>query len=407
MTKNNGNELESNDFTKLMKSWTIPRLAGSPGSYKIVELLKEDFKDFDFQFNEQQFSVFKSDTSFQQSLKFFIMAILFSGFLLVFWFAFWWSPLMLLLIGIYATRLKKFPRCSELCSKRLEKISNSDEAVGFQQSNLIYRKKPKGERKCSILLLAHHDSKSQTFPTMIRVYTAFALVIIFLILGILYIFCVALEIFGITQHLWLRPLTFTLGWVNVVVFLILSANRISNNSPGALDDASGIYVLWKIAKILEETSLENCEVWFIITGAEEIGQIGAADFIIKYKAELDPKTTFALNYEMIGLKNNPLSAIQSYSFPYKRQTSPFLTSLTKKVTEELHLNFKGWYLPIGAHTDGRLFRKEGFKAIDFVVKKAGKYTHLPRDTFDLIDPKLIGDQARVTVALIKIIDSEY
>ncbi|MBY8992466.1 MAG: M28 family peptidase [Candidatus Lokiarchaeota archaeon] len=407
MTENDGSIVESNDFIKLMNSWTIPRLAGSPGSYKIVELVKEDFKTFDFQFTEQTFSVFKSDTSFRQPWKFLVMAILFSGFLLLFWFAFWWSLLAILFIGIYATRLKKFPRCSEICSKRIEKISNSEEKVGFKQSNLIYRKKPKKERKCSILLLAHHDSKSQTFPTMIRVYTAFTLVIVFLIIAVLYVFCVVLEIFGITQHLWLRPLTFILGWVNVAVFLILSANRISNKSLGALDDASGIYVLWKTAKLLENVSLENCEVWLVITGAEEIGQIGAADFIIKFKAELDPKTTFAINFEMIGLKNNPLSAIKSYSFPYKHQISPFLFPLTKKLSYELEIDLKGWYLPIGAHTDGHLFRKEGFKAIDFVVKKAGKYTHLPKDTFDLIDPKLINDQARVNVALIQELDKIF
>lgn len=40
MTENNGNKLENDEFVRLMGSWTIPRLAGSPGSYKIVELLK-------------------------------------------------------------------------------------------------------------------------------------------------------------------------------------------------------------------------------------------------------------------------------------------------------------------------------------------------------------------------------
>ena len=390
-----------------MESWTIPRLAGSPGSYKIVELLKDDFKNFDFEFTEQEFPVFNSDTSFRQSLKFLIMAILFTGFLILFWFVFWLSLLIIIPFVIFATRLKKLPRCSELCSKRLDKISKSSEEVSFMQTNLIYRKRSEGEKKCSILLMAHHDSKSQTFPTESRVYAALILACVFLSMAIFYLFCVIVEIIGISQHLWLRPLTFILGWVNVGVFLILSANRISNNSPGALDDASGIYVLWKTAKILQNTFLENCEVWFVITGAEEIGQIGAADFIIKYKKELDPKTTFILNFEMIGLKNYPLSALQSYAFPYKRQISPFLFPLTKESAEELHIYLKGWYLPIGAHTDAHLFRKEGFKAIDFVVKKAGKYTHLPKDTFDLIDPKLIEDQAKVNVALIKKIEKLF
>lgn len=407
MTENNGNKLGNDEFVRLMGSWTIPRLAGSPGSYKIVELLKEDFKIFDFEFTEQEFPVFNSDTSFRQSLKFLIMAILFTGFLILFWFVFWLSLLIIIPVVIFATRLKRLPRCSELCVKRLEKISKSSEEVSFMQTNLIYRKKPRGERKCSILLMAHHDSKSQTFPTEYRVYAALVLACNFLSMAILYIFCVILEVFGITQHLWLRPVTFMLGWVNVMILVVLSANRISNNSPGALDDASGIYVLRKTAKILQNTFFENCEVWFVITGAEEIGQIGAADFIIKYKGELDPNTTFILNFEMIGLKNYPLSALQSYSFPYKRQISPFLYPLTKKSAEELHINLKGWYLPIGAHTDAHLFRKEGFKAIDFVVKKAGKYTHLPKDTFNLIDPKLIEDQAKVNVTLIKKIDKIF
>jgi hypothetical protein len=253
MAENNGKELDNDEFVRLMESWTIPRLAGSPGSYKIVELLKEDFKNFDFHFTEQKFPVFNSDTSFRQSLKFLSIAILFTGFLLLFWFAFWWSLLIIGPIVILSTRIKKSPRCSEICSKRLEKISKSDEGVGFMQSNLIYRKKPKGERKRSILLMAHHDSKSQTFPTESRVIAALVLASIFLSMAILYIFCVIVEVFGITQHQWLRPVTFILGWVNVVLFLILSVNRISNNSPGALDDASGIYVLWKTAKKLRDT----------------------------------------------------------------------------------------------------------------------------------------------------------
>ncbi len=119
MTENNGNKLGNDDFIRIMETWTIPRLAGSPGSYKIVELLKEIFKNFDFQFTEQKFPVFNSDTSFQHSWKFLFMAILFSGFLFLFWFAFWWSFLIIIPIVIFATRLKRFPRCSELCSKKI------------------------------------------------------------------------------------------------------------------------------------------------------------------------------------------------------------------------------------------------------------------------------------------------
>ena len=50
MSESYGNETVKDEFILLMERWTFPRLAGSPGSYKIVDLLKEDFKNFDFQF---------------------------------------------------------------------------------------------------------------------------------------------------------------------------------------------------------------------------------------------------------------------------------------------------------------------------------------------------------------------
>ncbi len=390
-----------------MNRWCLPRLAGSPNSFKIVELLKEDFEQFNFESKEQKFPVFKSDTSFQLTIKFLIMTALFSVFLILFWFAFWWSVILVCIIIVLATQLKRTPHRSKICSERLEKEADSNEKIAFIQSNLIYRVKPTMERKCNIILMAHHDSKSQTFPTESRIYMALSVAGIFLIMAVLYVICIIFEIFGLTTHFWLRPLTFALGWINVGIFLLLSLNRISNKSPGALDDASGMYTLWKTAHLLKDTNLQNCEVWIVLTGAEEIGQIGAADFLNNYKEELDPSATYLLNFEMIGVKNAPLKALQSYSFPRRRKISPFLFPLTSKIANELKINFRGWYLPIGAHTDGLLFRKEGYKAIDFVSKEAGKYTHSLNDTYELIDPNIISDYAQLNVSIIEKLDKLY
>lgn len=57
--------------------------------------------------------------------------------------------------------------------------------------------------------------------------------------------------------------------------------------------------------------------------------------------------------------------------------------------------------------DGLLFRNEGYTAIDFVSSQAGKYTHLPKDKYDLIEPKLVEDQARLNVAIIEKLDKIY
>ncbi len=390
-----------------MERWCIPRLAGSPGSYEIVEMLKEDFKHFNFEFAEQKFPVFKSDTSFQMSLKFLIMAIMFTVFLLLFWFAFWYSLLALLIIIPYFRRVRRFPKCTEVCSKRMKLKADIVDDLGFSQSNLVYRLKATEERKINFLLMAHHDSKSQTFPTESRVYLALFLASVFLLIVILYIICIAFELLGITTHLWLRPLTFVLGWIIVGMFLMLSLNRISNNSPGALDNASGMYTLWKTANFLYKSPLKYCEVWFILTGAEEIGQIGAAEFLNKFKGDLEPKSTYILNFEMIGLKNIPLKVLASYSFPRKRKISPFLLPIAFEAAKNLGIELNGWYLPIGANTDGLLFRNEGYTAMDFVSRQAGRYTHLPKDKYELIDPKSVDDQARLNVAIIEKLDKMY
>ena len=255
--------------------------------------------------------------------------------------------------------------------------------------------------------MAHHDSKSQSFPTESRIYIALSIAGIFLSMAVLYMICIIFEIIGLTTHFWLRPLTFILGWIDVGIFFLLSFNRISNKSPGALDDASGMYTLWKTAHLLKNASLQNCEVWIVLTGAEEIGQIGAADFLNNYKEELDPDATYLLNFEMIGIKNAPLKALRSYSFPRKRRLSPFLFPLAYKTANELKIRFKGWYLPIGARTDGLLFRKEGYEAIDFVSREAGKYTHSLGDIYEHIDPNIIMEYARLNMAIIEKLDQLY
>lgn len=221
---------ENGEFERLMTRWCLPRLAGSLNSFKIVELLKEDFKQFNFESKEQKFPVFKSDTSFQQTIKFLIMATLFSVFLILFWFAFWWSVILVGVIIVLATQLKRTPRRSKICSERLEKEADSNEKIAFIQSNLIFRVKPTKERRCNVILMAHHDSKSQSFPTESRIYIALSIAGIFLSMAVLYIICVIFEIIGLTTHLWLRPLTFILGWINVGIFLLISFNRISNKS---------------------------------------------------------------------------------------------------------------------------------------------------------------------------------
>lgn len=391
-----------NKFKYLMNRWCIPRLVGSDGSYQIVELLKEDFSRFNFEESEQKFPIFKSNKSFKISTFFFVFSFLSIVFLLLLMFLFWWTVPVGIGIIIYTVKnrhlfLKKNP-----CIRRIEKESDPDEKVAYTQSNLIYRLKPTEEKKYNVVLIAHHDSKSQYLSTYIRAYVAlfFIILIIFAILAYITIIIFERRYILAIYSYGLKLYVFIVGWLMVSFFLTIATNFISNDSPGALDNASGLYTVWEMAQYLQDLPLSHTEVWLILTGAEEIDQEGAAAFLNKYREDIPPNNTLIINFDMIGLKNTPLEVVNSFYFP-KKEIDPILLNLINESAEILHINIKGWYLWIGGYTDGFLFHEEGYNTIDFITKEASKFTHQKKDVHTLIDPNLIDQQARLNINIIK------
>ena len=278
----------TNEFEYLMNRWCNPRLVGSDGSYQIVELLKEDFSRFNLELSEQKFPVFKSNKSFRISKFFFILSFLTTIFLLLLMFLHWWTvPLGLITVAYCAKNralfLKKNPSLT-----RIEKESDPDEKVAFTQSNLIYRLKPTKEKKYNVLVMAHHDSKSQYISTYHRAYFALAFLILLFSMVITYILVLIFERFDIFDAYGLKLYLFIAGILTIGFILTIASNYISNESPGGLENASGLYTVWKTAQNLHDAPLSHGEIWFVLTGAEEIDQQGAIAFLNKYKSKLDP-----------------------------------------------------------------------------------------------------------------------
>jgi hypothetical protein len=392
----------SNEYEYLMERWTFPRLAGSDGSFKIVQLLKEDFSTFNLEFTQHDFPVFKSNKSFKLSKFFKIFSFLSMIFLLSLMFLFWWTiPFSLIIVG-YGVKnrhlfLKKNP-----CVRRQEKESDPDKKVAFNQSNLIYRLKAYRKKKYNVILMAHHDSKSQYLSTYLRAYVAF-IFLVFIISAVLAYFTVLFferrDILDLYAY-GLKLYVFIIGWLAVSFFLTMASNYISNESPGALDNASGVYSIYKTAQYLHDTPFPHTEVWFVLTGAEEIDQEGAAAFLNKYRPQLNTENTLVINLDMIGLKDNPLEVVNSFYIP-KKVLTPSMCDLVFNSAEALEIELRGWYLWIGGYTDGFLFHEEGYKTLNFITKYASKYTHQKNDTFNLVDPYLIEKQARLNVEIIQ------
>jgi hypothetical protein len=115
------------------------------------------------------------------------------------------------------------------------------------------------------ILMAHRDSKSQLVPTLLRTVAV----------GVAAVSWIALFALAV---IWYggEPFQFTTLATLAAVLLVASAVVLAlswtgNDSPGALDNATGLAALLAVA----EVAAGNGDVAFLITDAEELGLVGA------------------------------------------------------------------------------------------------------------------------------------
>ncbi len=138
-----------------------------------------------------------------------------------------------------------------------------------------------GQRKIPHLyFVAHYDSKSQRIPLPVRI-GLFVLVIFGAVLFS------ALILLGIVFPA-LNPVTPWLGGVIVVLCIPLLLLDFGNQSPGAVDNASGLGTALHLAEsfIAHSALVNQIDLTFLFTGAEEAFLMGAWAFVQRNEEEL-------------------------------------------------------------------------------------------------------------------------
>jgi hypothetical protein len=126
--------------------------------------------------------------------------------------------------------------------------------------NLLFHR-PGARPRC--ILMAHLDSKSQLVPLSLRApaiaVAAAAAVILF-----------AQAVLSIVEPV-SGPAVFPIALIAVLAGTILTLSWSDNDSPGALDNASGVATLLGVA----ERECDHDDIAFLITDAEELGLAGS------------------------------------------------------------------------------------------------------------------------------------
>jgi hypothetical protein len=240
----------------------------------------------------------------------------------------------------------------------------------------------------NLLFMCHLDSKGQRMPMKFRVfffklwiYSSISSVIIFL-----------LKILIFVQYAYWF---FILGAIplalNFLATIALCLNTTNNESPGAIDNASGIVCVLELLHYYSNLKfrLDNFNLWFIFTGCEETGIQGIRHLYLNLK-HLDRTKSFMLNFDTIGTHIDVITNERGAIF--FKNTNDFKATIHKPK----RIRFTG--------SDAYYLKDHNFGGFGVLDKNSYKYAHSKEDTIDKVDINLLKRLLTHITIMLKLVD---
>ena len=269
-----------------------------------------------------------------------------------------------------------------------------------------------GELKRRIVINGHSDAVYEWHWHYVGGYKMFLSSIILVILGVAYMFAIALAAcildgpFGVPNS--------SVLWAGVagVVFIpfFLAFWRFADTRrvvPGANDNLTACYMAIAAIKALKDNDirLENTEVVALITGSEEAGLRGATAFVKQH-----PDYAREENVETVFLTYETLLELQ-YLGIYDRDLNGTVKNdraacdLYKKCAARHGMDLKFGSVFAGA-TDAAAFSKGGYRAASVAAMnpEVEKYYHTRLDNYDNLSPECLSKVFDITLEFIEEFD---
>lgn len=252
--------------------------------------------------------------------------------------------------------------------------------------------------KTVVILSAHYDSISTNY----RIKYFFLQIILILIFGSCYFF---MELTPFQQ------VVFGCFLIGMISTLFLFKSR--NTSHGSIDNGSGVSILIELSRIFGNRPLENVEIIFLWTGAEEMGLWGARQFCYNHFKDLsenyDLDHSYYINIDMVGTqlgitnKNGPLR---------KKHENNIIIDEIIDIAKEKGLSLAQHKNNILYSSDNKVFdyfsKKYNINLLSccFSSKKDIKYVHSPRDSLDKCSKRQLNNCLEICYHLMKRLDIE-
>ena len=192
----------------------------------------------------------------------------------------------------------------------------------------------------------------------------------------------------------LIPLT-----INAFSMSMLLLNTTNNNSPGAVDNASGIACVYELLRYYSnlESQLKHFNTWFVFTGSEECGTMGIRNFF-NIMEHLDRKSVFIFNFDSIG---KYVTIFKSW-FKLEGYLEFYESFINNKKDLMIFENPKK--IGLGTHSDGYFFKKKFYQGIEFGDLGAYRFLHSQEDNLEKVDPKILKALCEVIIENLKVFD---
>ncbi|MFW9821173.1 MAG: M28 family metallopeptidase [Candidatus Thorarchaeota archaeon] len=317
------------------------------------------------------------------------------------------SRLFLLLIAYIVIKLS-FERTRQLSLIKKDSSKN------------IYTKilaKNQQNKRPVVIFSAHYDSISANISYRVQVlmFLIYRLIIGFYVC-IIFILSIwlTLDIFYIyslpTNIVILVSILSLFGIVTSIPILYLVFNE--KPSSCSIDNASGVAILIELAKLFKKNPLENMDLYFIWTGAEEWGLKGSktfcADNIIYLNEEYDLDKSINVNIDMVGTY---IGLLDKVGLPLRRRLNKNVNNILEATANSLNIPITRFNKIIEPKSDHIVFRRcakrarKNIQVVFFHSDKDSKYIHSLRDTPDKCKSENLNGCLAICYQALKSIDS--
>jgi Zn-dependent M28 family amino/carboxypeptidase len=171
-------------------------------------------------------------------------------------------------------------------------------------------------------------------------------------------------------------------------------------------------IVFDLSSYFKKNPLNNFNLWFLIFSAEELGTMGARNFVNKYENQFVKGRVFQINLDMISSathkpSKNRIEYLKSYGIFPRKKIAPLLSKYLDKAASEENVPIHGFHLTVGAHTDSVPFHLRGFSAVDITTKVAAIWAHNKEDTPDKVDPRVLKKACIIVRKTVLTLDDDY